>query len=212
MRGAGKGVGPGREPLMAVPSWLRALFGAVDIANQVHVESRGGLTYVEIDHRMPPHPPRLPDRWLPERWQIRTRIAPLPEGSFLRKARTKIKKAEHRRGRALYCIDLACDEVVAALAYHVHDSPTWPVLITAMALRADRDGDPELFDSSRACMLILKAHVHVIGSKIDRGGEVAYDPDTEPERREAERLGFQRAKAPRSFRGGRYYMLQRATS
>jgi hypothetical protein len=126
---------------------------------------RGLETVVELDDRVPPKDPR---------WQITTSRNFLPRARFMPNARAKVRDAAERRvgnhpdgelkGRALYCVDLHTQEVVAALSYHIPKNRREPLLVTAVALRSE----PELAQESQACARITKRYVHALARKLRR--------------------------------------------
>jgi hypothetical protein len=129
----------------------------------------GRRTYVSIDHLIPP------DANVAGGWRVTTKPCELPKERFGPDMRKIIKSASSERGRALYCIDREWGQEVAALSYHLHDNRSFPVLITAIAMRIDAGGTPELFDQSRAAAALLKQYVHEIAHQTGRGGHVDVD-------------------------------------
>lgn len=162
---------------------------AIDLSQHVHVQADIGPakhTIVRVDHLIPASSEA-------ERgWHITTKEQRLFRAHFSSTVRDKIKNASGARGRRLFCIDRGRAEVVAAIAYHLDDRRSFPLLLTAVALRVDDGG--ELHDQSRGAAQILKGYAHEIARQTGRGSHVDIDasPNGVPD---LITLGF--AKAPK---------------
>lgn len=100
----------------------------------------------------------------------------------------KINQASREKGRVVFAVDLALNEVVAAIAYHIPEDGSSPLLITALAPRIDVAAPV-----GRACVPMLKACLHQLGSYLGRGGQLGLRPGGAPID-EAQRLfGFRPA-------------------
>lgn len=96
---------------------------------------------------------------------------------------------------------------MAAISYHLDDRPSFPLLLTAIALRVD-EGD-ELHDQSRAAAQILKGYAHEIARQMGRGSHVDIDasPYAVPD---LTVLGFSKAPRVKSLRVSGTHLRQPA--
>ncbi|HEV2998972.1 MAG TPA: hypothetical protein VGX16_07675 [Solirubrobacteraceae bacterium] len=92
--------------------------------------AHGERTVVRIDHRFPE-----PGRGSHAAFRVTTREQFLPRAHFDRSVRETVNRAAVERGRRIYAIELRSQETIAVLSYHLHDSPSRPLLITALATR-----------------------------------------------------------------------------
>jgi hypothetical protein len=173
---------------------------------RVSKRASGIETVISIDHRM------SCDLDAHDGWHIRTGETFLPEVHFSSQARTYVKTAARKRGRAIYCYDLTDGEVVAAISYHIDEDSTMPVLITTLGVRIDIRGNDFLRYRTLAGALVLKHHLHAVAEKIARGGHVDIDlADKDAAHFElAQELGFQRAPKIKGFRPGGIHLRQAA--
>ena len=182
------------DVLAAILAWLTQARDDLDLGRQVHVDISGGETVVRVDHRIPAV------EGTGEGWRVTTRKQHLPRVHFDLRVRQTINSASLERGRRLYCIDSACDEVLAAMSYHVDARRHFPVMLTAIGLRMDEGARSDLYDRSRGAALLLKQYVHEIARQIGRGGHVDIDADGVDALRDLGGLGFQRAPRVRGMR------------
>jgi len=180
--------------------------GRQDIAANVHVTHSVAhgrrATRVSIDHSIP-----SPGAGRRARWRITTRAQQLSTQQFDRDVCSVINVASQVRGRSIYCLDLVRQEVLSAVAYHLDDDATVPVLATAFAFRTD--GDDTLYRESLASVILIKGYLHVIGDKDGRGTDIGYDAGGALEIQVAtQALGFRRAAVPKGFRPGGSYLSQ----
>lgn len=139
------------------------------------------------------------------RYRITTDYQVLPETFFGRRVRKGINTASLERGRAIYCLDVASDDVLAALSCHVPDRGR--LVIRTLAVRRD-EGEPELWKRSRLDVVICKAYLHVFAAKIGRTAELLYDADTQEAANEATTfLGFRLAGRVTEIRPSGYQLL-----
>jgi hypothetical protein len=87
----------------------------------------------------------------------------------------KINQASREKGRAVFAVDLVLSEVVAAIAYHIPEESSSPLLITALAPRIDAAAPV-----GRACVPTLKACLHQLGAYLGRGGQLGLRPGGAP--------------------------------
>ncbi len=117
--------------------------------------------------------------------ELAARLSP---SHFDRGLAAKINQANREKGRVVFAVDLALNEVVAAIAYHIPEDGSSPLLITALAPRIDVAAP-----IGRACVPMLKACLHQLGSYLGRGGQLGLRPGGAPID-EAQRLfGFRPA-------------------
>jgi hypothetical protein len=117
--------------------------------------------------------------------ELAARLSP---SHFDRELAGKINQANREKGRVVFAVDLALSEVVAAIAYHIPEDGSSPLLITALAPRIDVAAPV-----GRACVPMLKACLHQLGSYLGRGGQLGLRPGGAPID-EAQRLfGFRPA-------------------
>jgi hypothetical protein len=177
------------------------------IEQQVHVrvqQRSPRQTVVSIDHRLAYRVADYPG------WKISTHKTLLPRSQFSSYSTAQIKGASGR-GRAIYCLDLLLDEIVAAVAYHIDERPHMPLLITGIGFRNDRALDQLRREHSLAGALVLKHHVHAIATKTGRGGYVDVDlPRNDDLLDLAADLGFKPAPKVRDFRPGGVHLRQAA--
>lgn len=153
----------------------------------------GERTTVRIDHRLPE-----PSRGTHAAFRITTQEQFLPRAHFDRAVRETVNRAALARGRRIYAIELHTQEVLAALSYHLHDSPSRPLLITALATRTD--GAPDLYARSLALAWLLKQYTHAVSHHTERGGHVDMDAANRPDTIAALRgLGFRDAPHVKGF-------------
>jgi hypothetical protein len=163
-----------------------------DIAAQVTVREDGGsasTTKVSVSHQH-----LIPDI---SRIIVTTRRQHLSRHEFDSSIAERINSRDTQPGeddgRILYCVDLVNDQLMAALMYHVHGGRSYPLLITAIAVRSD--GDEDFRTVSTACALILKAYLHALSAKVRRGATIGYDSRTSAETALAlNSLGFRRSR------------------
>lgn len=117
----------------------------------------GERTVVRIDHRRPE-----PGQSRHAAFRITTREQFLPRAHFDRSVREIVNRAAGERGRRIYAIELHNQEIMAVLSYHLHDSPSRPLLITALGTRADANATPDLCARSLALVWLLKQYAHAI--------------------------------------------------
>lgn len=123
----------------------------------------GERTVVHIDHRIPE-----PGQSRHAAFRITTREQFLPRAHFDRSVREIVNRAAVERGRRIYAIELRSQEVMAMLSYHLHDSPTRPLLITVLGTRADANAPPDLYARSLALVWLLKQYAHTISDHTNR--------------------------------------------
>jgi hypothetical protein len=117
--------------------------------------------------------------------QLAVRLSP---SHFDRGLAGKINQASREKGRAVFAVDLALNEVVAAIAYHIPEDSSSSLLITGLAPRIDA-----VAPVGRACVPMLKACLHELGTYLGRGGQLGLRPGGAPID-EAQRLfGFRPA-------------------
>jgi hypothetical protein len=178
--------------VQTVRQWLAAAGPSLELSRHVHVThaqgATGDQTRVQIDHRIPSH-----DSGTHVGWRITTSPMFLPRAHFDADVRHEINTASSNRGRRLYCVDQRSGEVVAVISYHVDARKHFPVILTAIGLRIDEDGDAQLFDKSRGAAFVLKQYVHEIARQLERGQFVDIDVGSDGAKREAEALGFRPA-------------------
>jgi len=136
----------------------------------------GERTAVRIDHRVPE-----PGRGSHAAFRVTTREQFLPRAHFDRSVREIVNRAAVERGRRIYAIELRSQEVMAVLSYHLHDSPSRPLLITALGTRADANATPDLYARSLALVWLLKQYAHAISERTKRGGYVDMDAANRPD-------------------------------
>lgn len=186
-----------RELVSAVTSWWTGQDAGELLAQQVHIQKVGSAfgerSVVSIDHLIPANPTS------PEGIRVTTQVQRifLPSSHFDADVRKRLKEASRERGRAIYCIDRAIDEVVAAISYHLDEDRRRPVLITAIGLRID---DPQLFGTSRAMGWLLTQYVQEIARQCGRGAFVDLDAAKSDSEQELRDLGFRPAPRVRGFR------------
>jgi len=100
--------------------------------------------------------------------ELAARLSP---SHFDRGLAAKINQANREKGRVVFAVDLALNEVVAAIAYHIPEDSFSPLLVTAMAPRTDAAAP-----IGRACVPMLKACLHQLGSYLGRGGQLGLRP------------------------------------
>jgi hypothetical protein len=116
------------------------------------------------------------------------------------------------RGRAIYCVDVGLNEVVAAAAYHLHDDARHPLLLTGLALRHDAPAGSALFDRSLAGALVLKRYLHEIARQTPRMGCVDADVGGKEAVARMRALGFRKAPQVKGFRPAAEHLRQDAPS
>lgn len=160
----------------------------------------GVQTTVTIDHLIPAAAAQRQARW-----RISTQPARLPTREFDNAADVNHRS---REGRAVRYVDLESGVTAAAVAYHLDDIATLPVLLTAVAARSD----PAWVELSHGCVVILKAFLHELGSKLGRPEQVGYfAPTALIAERSARLYGFRRARVPSAWKtAGQYYLEQPA--
>jgi hypothetical protein len=136
----------------------------------------GERTVVRIDHRLPE-----PGRGTRAVFRVTTAEQFLPRAHFDRSVREIVNRAAAERGRRIYAIDLSGQEVMAVLSYHLHDSSSRPLLITALGTRADANATPDLYARSLALVWLLKQYAHAISERTNRGGYVDMDAANRPD-------------------------------
>jgi hypothetical protein len=100
----------------------------------------------------------------------------------------KINQASREKGRAVFAVDLTLNEVVAAIAYHIPEDSSSPLLITALAPRSDAAAPV-----GRACVPMLKACLHELGTYLGRGGQLGLRPGGAPIDEAQQLFGFRPA-------------------
>jgi len=186
--------------------------GPMEIRAALTITTTGGAygvrTVVRIDHRIPE-----PGRGSRAAFRITTREQFLPRAHFDRSVRETVNRAATERGRRIYAIELDSQEVLAVLSYHLHDSPSRPLLITALGSRADEHAPPDLYARSLALVWMLKQYAHAISERTERGGYVDMDAANRPDVIAALRqLGFRDAPRVRGFTPSGRHLRQDATS
>ena len=104
--------------------------------------------------------------------ELAARLSP---SHFDRELAAKINQANREKGRVVFAVDLALNEVVAAIAYHIPEDSSSPLLIAAMAPRIDA-----VAPVGRACVLMLKACLHELGAYLGQGGQLGLRPGGAP--------------------------------
>ena len=117
--------------------------------------------------------------------ELAARLSP---SHFDRELAGKIKQANREKGRVVFAVDLALSEVVAAIAYHIPEDGSSPLLITALAPRIDVAAPV-----GRACVPMLKACLHQLGSYLGRGGQLGLRPGGAPIDEAQQLFGFRPA-------------------
>lgn len=190
------------DVLGGIIEWISRSKPTWSLDQQVHVELRRGQTFVRVDHRIPP------DEHIEAGWRVTTHKQLLPSVHFPSGARATINGASDERGRRLYCIDQASDEVIAAMSYHVDEDARMPVLLTAIGLRVDAGALPDLYDRTRGAVLLLKQYVHEIARQLGRGAHVDIDIGDPEVIKDLEFLGFKRAPRVRGLRPSGTHLRQ----
>ena len=195
------------DPSLAeLARWLNGARDRIVAQVTVRQEHRasGRETLVTIDHRLSCDLP------LHAGWHVRTRPTVLPRAHFSSWAIARVKSAEQRRGRAIYCHDLTLQEVTAAASYHVDTSKRLPLLLTTLAFRTDIDDNPYLRYRTLAGALVLKHELHAVADLIGRGGCVDIDLADKDRLDAARELGFRSAPRIKGFRPGGVHLRQDA--
>jgi hypothetical protein len=158
-------------------------------------------TVVAIDHRIPDTDAESAEAV----WRISTGSARLLTTEF-RNAAAINRRFTEGRGRAIACIEIASGTTMAAVAYHLDDGEDLPILLTDVAIRTN----PAWVEISRGCVLILKAYLHELGSKLGRPDGVGVFAGSRSEAQEYSRLSqFRPAAVPDAWRqSGRWYLEQ----
>ncbi len=160
----------------------------------------GIRTTVTVDHRIPASASERAARW-----RISTLPLRLPSTHFESAAEVNARSAD---GRAIACIDLETNTTTAAVAYHLDEGKSLPVLLVAMATRID---DPWV-EVSRGCVPILKAYLHEVSRKLGRRGALGVFVASARTVVLYERaFGFRRAAVPAAWRrssAGQTYLEQ----
>src|ERR1019366_6829829 len=112
----------------------------------------------------------------------------LSPSHFDRWLAAKINQANREKGRVVFAVDLALNEVVAAIAYHIPEDGSSPLLITALAPRIDVAAPV-----GRACVPMLKACLHQLGAYLGRGGQLGLRPGGAPIDEAKQLYGFRPA-------------------
>lgn len=178
------------------------------IENQVTVRGRRGgrETAVSIDHRLILELPGYAG------WHVATNPSKMPLAQFSSYARAQIKAAERRRGRAIYCHDLALGELIAAVSYHIAEDRGHPVLLTMIAFRSEAKEDRGIRERTLAGGLVAKHHVHAIAKKIGRGGDIDLDLPNKAQLPLTAQLGFRPAARVKGFKPSGTHLRQPAPS
>jgi hypothetical protein len=100
--------------------------------------------------------------------ELAARLSP---SQFDRTLAATINQASREKGRVVFAVDLALNEVVAAIAYHLSEESSSPLLITALAPRSDAASPV-----GRACVPMLKACLHELGTYLGRGSQLGLRP------------------------------------
>jgi hypothetical protein len=168
------------------------------IVVKTRLTSTGVETTVTIDHLIPAVASERQARW-----RISTQPARLPAREFDNAANVNRRSGE---GRAIRCVDVETGLTGAAVAYHLDDTAAVPVLLTAVAARTN----PAWVELSHGCVVILKAYLHELGSKLGRPDQVGYFAATAPvAERFTQLYGFRRAPVPPAWKtSGRFYLEQ----
>ena len=98
------------------------------------------------------------------------------------------QQASLGEGARGFAVDLVLDEVVAAIAYHIPEDGSSPLLITALAPRIDVAAPV-----GRACVPMVKACLHQLGSYLGRGGQLGLRPGGAPIDEAQQLFGFRPA-------------------
>lgn len=161
---------------------------------------------VHIDHRLP-----APGRGGSAVYHVCTREQFLPRAHFDRSVREVVNRSSSERGRRIYAIELASQQVIAVLSYHLHDGPGRPLLITALGTRIDAGASPDLYARSLAVAWLLKQYTHMISERTRRGGYVDMDAANRPETIAVLRkLGFRDAPRVKGFTPSGRHLRQEA--
>jgi len=117
--------------------------------------------------------------------QLAARLSP---SHFDRGLAAKVNQANREKGRVVFALDLTLNEVVAAIAYHIPEESSSPLLITALAPRIDVAAPV-----GRACVPMLKACLHQLGAYLGRGGQLGLRPGGAPIDEATQLFGFRPA-------------------
>ena len=162
---------------------------AARIRQELHVrvvrQATGPWTRVTLGHV---HVPEVGEAGGP-RFLLTTELAVrLSPSHFDRGLAAKINQANREKGRVVFAVDLALNEVVAAIAYHIPEDSPSPLLITALAPRVDAAAPV-----GRACVPMLKACLHELGAYLGRGGQLGLGPGGAPIDEAKQLFGFRPA-------------------
>jgi hypothetical protein len=145
----------------------------------------GPWTEVRLGHV---HVPEAGEAGEP-RFLLTTELAArLSPSHFDRGLAAKINQASREKGRVVFAVDLALNEVVAAIAYHIPEDGSSALLITALAPRIDGAAPV-----GRACVPMLKACLHQLGAYLGRGGQLGLRPGGAPIDEAKQLYGFRPA-------------------
>jgi hypothetical protein len=145
-----------------------------EVGPHIDTATIDGDTIVQVDHSVPPKAPR---------WRITTTRQLLPKAHFGARVCEKLAEAaddrvaDQPKGRAIYCVDLERQEVIAALSYHIPRDVTEPLLITAIALRRD-DDDPGLWQDTQVGARLAKRYVHALARKLRHPSYVDFSAES----------------------------------
>jgi hypothetical protein len=117
--------------------------------------------------------------------ELTARLSP---SHFDRGLAAKINQASREKGRVVFAVDLEINEAVAAIAYHIPEDSSSPLLITALAPRIDIAAPV-----GRACVPMLKACLHELGAYLGRGGQLGLRPGGAPIDEAQQLFGFRAA-------------------
>jgi hypothetical protein len=162
---------------------------AARIRQELHVRvgrrATGPWTEVTLRHL---HVPEVGETGVP-RFLLTTELtARLSPSLFDRRLAAKINQASREKGRVVFAVDFAINEVVAAIAYHIPEDSSSPLLITALAPRIDGAAPV-----GRACVPMLKACLHELGAYLGRGGQLGLRPGGAPLDEAQQLFGFRPA-------------------
>lgn len=171
--------------------WPGVVGSAIQLfESQVVVEPDRGAddTRLSVNHRLPQSSGSNTGQLL-----FTTRRQRLSPAVFEGAAVT-INAASHERGRRIFCIDTGDQSVISAMSYHVHQKRI-PVLVTAIAILKP---DSPRYETSLASAVVIKAYLHVLGSKLRRSAAVDMNASRLDEEI-ATLLEFRPAPVPRGF-------------
>ena len=190
--------------------FLRYLKARGKISRAVRVKSpvEDGTrhTSVRIDDRVP-GPPFLGGK---ARWGVTTVAQFLRATHFanvLPRSEVQVA-ARKKRGRAVFCVDVRTDEVLAALAFHVDPLRRAPITVTAIAYRTDPD--PMAARDTVLCASLLLPYLIEVARQDKRPLEIAFEANSPADVAEAAQIGFRPGAPPPGYTPkSPYYLVWR---